>query len=96
MLVAGALTIVMNWVILIRWWVARRRSTMTLVAGGLLGLVGAALCPFVSWKYGLLAILIDPGCFSFLLALFHVPNWYTRRRKKRLLAHSDIDSASQD
>lgn len=74
----AAVTAVGNWVVLVRWYTQKKRSTMVLLVGGMLGVVGAALHPAVEWYWGLLAGAVDPGCFS-LLGVPNLVEWFVRR-----------------
>lgn len=73
----SAIQIVANWLILVRWYTSGRRGSMILLIPGLMGAVGCALVPQIGWKFGLVAIALDPGCFSFL----GIPNLVERTAK---------------
>ncbi len=65
MVIAG-LVILTNWIILIRWYTMKKRSTMILLVGGILGLIACMIHSSINWQWGLVALAVDPGCFSFL------------------------------
>ena len=63
---------------MLRWYIARKRSSMVPFIGGLLSFAGCALLPAVGWKLGLLGLVVDPGCALLIVAL--PVDWLRRRR----------------
>lgn len=55
-----------NWQVTLRWYRSGQRASMILLASAILALSAAVAHPSVEWYWGLLAIAIDPGCFSLL------------------------------
>jgi hypothetical protein len=71
---------VVNWILLVRWYLRRKRSTLLLLVGGVLAIAGTVVHPSIQWYWGLLAVVVDPGCFSFLGLPNLVERLVTKRR----------------
>ena len=76
----GALNALLNWGGIVAWYTAGKRSSLIPFVGGLFGFAGCALLPPIGWKFGLLALALDPGCS--LLAPYPFV-WMVRRLRSR-------------
>lgn len=59
-------TTIVNWFVLVEWYVSGKRASMLPIVGGVFGFLACVAHPSLHWAWGLLAFAIDPGCFSFL------------------------------
>ncbi|HEY5920143.1 MAG TPA: hypothetical protein VIV11_00675 [Kofleriaceae bacterium] len=62
LLVLGGLCIIGYWAAVLTAAEGQYVSPIPLICGGL-AFAGCALIPAIGWKLGLLALLIDPGCW---------------------------------
>lgn len=65
----GAVTSLGNGHLVLRWYLARKTSSLVPFVGGLASFAGCALLPSIGWKYGLLGLVIDPGCAWLLVGV---------------------------
>lgn len=78
--VLAGLAILVNWGVLLAWILKGRRGSMLLLVAGGLGILACAVHPTIGWRWGLLFLIADPGCFGFVNA---VPRLADRVRNRR-------------
>ena len=67
LLAFGALNVLANFSVLIRAYRTGKSSSLIPLFGGVFAFAGCALLPMIGWRWGLLALAIDPGCSGFVV-----------------------------
>jgi hypothetical protein len=76
----GALVIVANWSLAANVLVKKKGTSPVPLFGGLLAFVGCALLPVIGWKLGLIAFVVDPGCWFFAIPFIWAVEQLRERR----------------
>ena len=66
LLVFGALNVFANYSVLVYAYRTGKGSSLIPLFGGVFAFAGCALLPVIGWRWGLLALAIDPGCSGFV------------------------------